>query len=170
MNYFAGGLVVGSVAISVACIAPASAKQIGAFKDWSAYSEGKAKARTCWIYSEPVKDEGKYKKRGRIYMLVTHRPGEKTSNQVQFTAGYTFKKGSAVQVVIGKKKFELFTNDDTAWARSTKDDKSIVAAMRGGARMIVTGQSSRGTKTKDTYSLAGIFAAHRAISKACGIK
>ena len=133
MNYFAGALVAGSVASSGACIAPASAKQIGAFKDWSAHSEGKAKARTCWIYSEPVKDEGKYKKRGRIYMLVTHRPGEKTSNQVQFTAGYTFKKGSAVQVVIGKKKFELFTNDDTAWARSTKDDKSIVAAMRGGA-------------------------------------
>lgn len=150
--------------------APALAKQIGTFKDWSAHAEGKAKSRTCWIYSEPVKDEGKYSKRGRIYMLVTHRPGEKTANQVQFTAGYTFKKGSSVRVAIGAKKFELFTNGDTAWARSTKDDTSLVAAMRGGARMIVTGQSSRGTKTKDTYSLSGITAAHKAIGKACGIK
>ena len=147
-----------------------SAKQIGTFKDWSAHSKGKAKARTCWIYSEPVKDEGKYSKRGRIYLLVTHRPAEKTVNQVQFTAGYTFKKGSAVQVAIGVKKFELFTNADTAWARSAKDDAALVAAMRSGSKMIVTGQSARGTRTKDTYSLAGISAAHKAIGKACGVK
>lgn len=166
MRYFATALTMAALAFA----APASAKQIGAFKDWSAHAEGKGKARTCWIYSEPVKDEGKYKRRGRIYLLVTHRPGEKTFNQVQFTAGYTYKKGSAVQVAIGAKKFELFTNGDTAWARSTKDDAALVAAMRGGARMVVNGQSSRGTRTKDTYSLSGISAAHKAIGKACGIK
>lgn len=149
---------------------PAAAKQIGSFKDWSAHAEGKGKARTCWIYSEPVKDEGKYKKRGRIYALITHIPGDKVTNQVQFTAGYTFKKGSAVQVAIGKRKFELFTNADTAWARNKKDDSALVSAMRSGSRMIVTGTSSRGTKTKDTYSLSGISAAHNAIGKACGIK
>lgn len=166
MRYFAITLITVFAVFTV----PVSAKQIAAFKDWSAHSEGKDKARTCWIYSEPVKDEGNYKRRGRIYLLVTHRPGEKTFNQVQFTAGYTYKKGSAVQVAIGAKKFELFTNGDTAWARSTKDDKDLVAAMRGGARMIVTGQSSRGTKTRDTYSLSGVSAAHRAIDKACGVE
>tara|TARA_R110002072_G_scaffold1083_47_gene8934 strand:- start:3346 stop:3846 length:501 start_codon:yes stop_codon:yes gene_type:complete len=157
------------ITVFAASLAPASARQIAAYKDWSAHTEGKDKTKTCWIYSEPVKDEGNYRKRGRIYLLVTHRPGEKTFNQVQFTAGYTYKKGSAVQVTIGAKKFELFTNGDTAWARSTKDDADLVAAMRGGARMIVTGLSSRGTKTRDTYSLAGVSAAHRAIGKACGV-
>jgi len=162
-----------SIALVIALVAatsPAVAKQIGSFKDWSAHTEGKDESRTCWIYSEPVKDEGKYAKRGRIYVLVTHRPGEKTFDQVQFTAGYTYKKGSGVQVEIGAKKFELFTNGDTAWARSPKDDEAIVAAMRGGANMVLTGQSSRGTKTKDTYSLSGISAAHKAIGKACGVK
>ena len=158
------------IAVLATAGTPVLAKQISAFKDWSAHSEGKSKARTCWIYSEPVKDEGKYSKRGRIYLLVTHRPGEKTVDQVQFTAGYTFKKGSAVRVVIGSKKFELFTNADTAWARSAKDDSALVTAMRGGSKMVVTGQSSRGTRTKDTYSLAGISAAHKAIGKACGVK
>ena len=158
------------IAALAAMTSTVSAKQIGSFKDWSAHSEGKAKSRTCWIYSEPVKDEGKYAKRGRIYLLVTHRPAEKTVDQVQFTAGYSFKKGSSVQVVIGAKKFELFTNGDTAWARSPKDDAALVAAMRSGSKMVVTGQSSRGTKTKDTYSLSGISAAHKAIGKACGVK
>ena len=163
-------LVIALIAAFAVSTVPASAKQIAAFKGWSAHSEGKGKTRTCWIYSEPVKDEGNYKKRGRIYLLVTHRPGEKTFNQVQFTAGYTYKKDNAVQVAIGAKKFDLFTNGDTAWARSTKDDRNLVTAMRGGARMVVTGQSSRGTKTKDTYSLSGISAAHKAIGKACGVK
>jgi hypothetical protein len=113
---------------------------------------------------------GKYKKRGSIYTLITHRPGEKTVNQVQFTAGYEYKKGSSVQVAIGTKKFELFTNADTAWARSKKDDAALVSTMRSGATMIVTGRSSRGTRTKDTYSLSGISAAHKTIGKACGVK
>ena len=163
-------LVIALAAAFTVSTVPASAKQIAAFKGWSAHSEGKGKTRTCWIYSEPVKDEGNYKKRGRIYLLVTHRPGEKTFNQVQFTAGYTYKKDNVVQVAIGAKKFELFTKGDTAWARSTKDDRNLTTAMRGGARMVVTGQSSRGTKTKDTYSLLGISAAHKAIGKACGVK
>jgi hypothetical protein len=163
-------LVIALIAAFTVSTVPASAKQIAAFKGWSAHSEGKGKTRTCWIYSEPVKDEGNYKKRGRIYLLVTHRPGEKTFNQVQFTAGYTYKKGNSVQVAIGAKKFELFTKGDTAWAWSTKDDRNLATAMRGGARMVVTGQSSRGTKTKDTYSLSGISAAHKAIGKACGVK
>ena len=163
-------LVIALAAAFTVSTVPASAKQIAAFKGWSAHFEGKGKTRTCWIYSEPVKDEGNYKKRGRIYLLVTHRPGEKTFNQVQFTAGYTYKKGNSVQVAIGAKKFELFTKGDTAWAWSTKDDRNLATAMRGGARMVVTGQSSRGTKTKDTYSLSGISAAHKAIGKACGVK
>jgi hypothetical protein len=149
---------------------PVAAKQIGTFEDWSAHAEGKGNARTCWIHSKPVKDEGKYSKRGRIDVFVSHIPRENIFNQVQFTAGYTFKKGSLTEVAIGNKKFELFTNGDTAWATDSKDDKAIVSAMRGGAKMIVIGRSSRGTLTKDTYSLTGITAAYKAIGKACRAK
>ena len=149
---------------------PASAERLGVYKDWAAHTEGKGGSRVCWIYSEPVKDEGNYTRRGRIYALITHRPGENIRNQVQFTAGYTFKSGSAVQVAVGDKKFELFTNADTAWAHDKTEDEALVAAMRAGATMIVTGTSSRGTLTKDTYSLSGVSAAHNAIGKACGVK
>ena len=42
--------------------------------------------------------------------------------------------------------------------------------MAKGRQLIVTGYSSRGTKTTDTYSLAGFTAAYKAIGKACGVK
>ena len=163
-------LVIAVVCGFVMVATPSLAKQIGSFKGWSAHVEGKGMSRTCWIYSEPTKNEGKYKKRGRIYALVTHRPGKKVTKQVQFTAGYTFKKSSSVQLMIGERKFKMFTDVDTAWARTNKDDVAIVRAMRSGARMIVNGVSSRGTKTKDTYSLSGISAAHNAIGRACKVK
>ena len=39
-----------------------------------------------------------------------------------------------------------------------------------GARLVVKGTSSRGTKTTDTYSLKGFSAAFKAIGKACKVK
>ncbi|MEE2997095.1 MAG: invasion associated locus B family protein [Pseudomonadota bacterium] len=163
-------LIAALVAGILSSVSPVLATQIGTFKDWSAYAEGKGKSRTCWIYSEPIKNEGKYKKRGRIYSMVSHAQGGKVINQVQFTAGYTFKNGSTVRVMIGRQTFELFTDADTAWAQNPKDDVMMVRAMRSGAKMIVNGVSSRGTQTKDTYSLSGISAAHKAIGRACRIK
>lgn len=148
----------------------AAGKELGMFKDWSAHTEGEGKNRVCWIYSEPKKAEGKYKKRGRIYVVVSHGPGRKTTDEVHFTAGYTFRKDSEVKVAVDKKSFNLFTKDDAAWTRSPEEDMALVAAMRAGNRMIVTGVSSRGTRTKDTYSLAGVSAAYKAIGKACGKK
>ena len=46
----------------------------------------------------------------------------------------------------------------------------MVEAMRRGATMIVEGISSRGTHTKDTYSLTGFTAAHNAINEACKVE
>lgn len=156
---------------AVLTAAPAYAVEtLGEYDDWTAHADGKGNGQVCWIYSEPQKDQGDYRQRGRIYALVTHRPGEDVTNQVQFTAGYTFKKGSVVEVQIGPKKFELFTNKDTAWARSKNDDDALVDAMRAGASMVVKGVSRRGTATTDTYSLSGVTAAHKAIGKACGVK
>ncbi|MCE2510856.1 MAG: invasion associated locus B family protein, partial [Alphaproteobacteria bacterium] len=64
----------------------------------------------------------------------------------------------------------LFTEGDMAWAAETKTDQALVAALKKGNRMVVTGTSKRGTKTTDTYSLAGFTASHRAINLACNLE
>ena len=53
--------------------------------------------------SAPIKQKGKYKVRGQPYALVTNRPSEKIKGEVNFIAGYTFKKEAKVKVKIGKK-------------------------------------------------------------------
>jgi hypothetical protein len=57
-----------------------------------------------------------------------------------------------------------------AWAADGAADLALSQAVRNGSKMVVTGESSRGTKTTDTYSLKGSTKAYEAISKACNVQ
>ncbi len=144
-------------------------KRIGDYGDWSAFQFSEDGNPACYMSSEPTKATGDYKKRGDVFAIVTHRPAEKRIGEVSIIAGYSYKKDSSVAVAIGKQNFELFTQDDGAWALDVATDKKLVQAMRKGNRMVVKGTSSRGTLTTDTYSLKGFTKAYRAIGKACGL-
>ena len=146
------------------------AKLIDSFGDWEAYRESDGGKAVCYVGSQPKKATGKYKKRGEVYVLVTHRPAEKSIGVVSFKAGYTYQTTSEVDVSIGDATFKLFTDAGHAFAYDGKTDKALIEAMAGGARMVVRGTSSRGTRTTDTYSLKGFTAAYKAIGKACKVK
>ncbi|MBQ9236094.1 MAG: hypothetical protein IJ184_06500 [Alphaproteobacteria bacterium] len=145
-------------------------KVLGEYGDWTAYYDRDSSGPVCYMASSPKRDEGKYTSRGSIYTVVTHRPNEKSYDVITINAGYTYKPASAVEIKIGTQTFgenELFTSGGKAWAINTAADKKIVAAMKRGSRMIVNGTSSKGTKTKDTYSLDGFSSAYKAISNKC---
>lgn len=149
-------------------LAQAAPQLIGEYDDWAAYYYKDGKGMICYMASTPKKDEGKYTKRGDIYVVITHRPAEKSFDVVNFVAGYTYKNGSGIEVKIGKDTFgRFFTDGDKAWAIDDKADKELVAAMKRGNRMIVHGMSNKGTTTKDTYSLKGFTGAYKAISSKC---
>ena len=141
------------------------------FDDWSAFADQESGKPLCYMASLPKKAEGDYAKRGDAYVMVTHRPAEKTIGEVSVRAGYTYKEGSEVEARVDSgQPFKLFTDGGFAWARDADTDRALVGAMKAGSTMIVTGTSSRGTLTTDTYSLKGFTAAYAAISKGCDIK
>ena len=153
---------------STAGVQAAAPEMIGEYGDWVAYYYRDKAGPVCYMASTPKKDEGKYSRRGDIYAVITHRPAEKSFDVVNFNAGYTYKPDSKVIVKIGAKTFDrLFTSADKAWSVSDSVDKEIVDAMKRGSRMVVHGTSSKGTNTKDTYSLSGFSSAYRAISNKC---
>ena len=161
------------ISVSVVLALPAlaqEAKLIDSFGDWEAYRESVGGKAVCYIGSHPKKARGKYKSRGEVYVLVTHRPAEKSFGVVSFKAGYIYEKASEVDVSIGETTFKLFTDAGHAFAYDDKTDKALIKAMTRGARMVIRGTSSRGTLTTDTYSLKGFTAALKAISKACKVK
>ncbi len=155
---------------SIATTVIAADKSLGSFKVWSAMSFAEDDKTVCMIWSQPEKTEGKYKKRGEIFVFVTHRPSDGEMNKVSFETGYTFKESSEIRVTIDGKAYTLYTDGSTAWSHNGKDDSRMVKAMRAGRTMMVEGTSNRSTKTRDTYSLGGFTAAHNAINKACKSK
>lgn len=140
---------------------------LGTYGDWQAtyWKDGEG---ICTMMTLPKKEEGKYSKRGEVYAQVVKNKGSKDTGVVNFVAGYIFKDNSEVNVLIDNKhSFVLFTNKSTAWAQTEKDDAALIKYMKLGNTMIVRGISSRGTNTKDTYSLKGFVAAYKAMNKKC---
>ena len=159
--------------VSIAIIAPQGSslaeQPLGQFDSWEAFTENAGKNRICYMATEATKARGNYKKRGKTYIMVTHRPDRGITNVVSVEAGYAYKKGSEVEIAIGKQTFKLFTSATTAFAYDAKTDYALVKSVIKGVKMIVKGFSSRGTKTTDTYSLKGFSASHKSISVACEI-
>jgi len=150
--------------------AAAEPTSLGTSRDWDALALEEGQRKTCYIVSRPKSQEGNFTRRDQPYLMVTHRPAEKSLDVVSILAGYTFQSGSEVTIQIGNQTFRLFTDNDSAWARDDNTDRQLVQAMRAGQTAVVRGTSSRGTKTTDTYSLAGFSASYQAINQACGVK
>ena len=143
------------------------AKSLGYFEAWTAHTFSDEGGVVCSMWSQPEKAEGNYKRRGEIFVFVSHRLKEKYRDQVRFELGYEAQGGTPLIVTIGARKFTFSTNRSMGWNASPQENRALVRLMRKGAKMVVKGQSKRGTKTRDTYSLSGFTAAHNAISAAC---
>jgi hypothetical protein len=143
-----------------------AAERVAAHTDWSVFVANEPKE--CYIVSPPTKSaasrDGKAVdvQRGDIRLFVAFRPGENVSNEVSFTGGYPFNPGSTVTLDVGGTKFNLGPGQGDAgeWAwTDPSDDSRAVAEMRRGTTATLTGTSSRGTTTVDTFSLSGFTAA-----------
>ncbi|MEI2768851.1 MAG: hypothetical protein V9E86_10300 [Nitrosomonas sp.] len=66
-------------------------KMIGEHGDWIAYTFMENSNKVCYMVSQPKKTSGNYSKRGDVFVLVTHRPAEKSKNVFSYVSGYTYK-------------------------------------------------------------------------------
>lgn len=145
----------------------AQAAFVERFRDWSLYVHEDGNSKICFIVAVPAKQEGSFSRRSQPRLFVTHFGGENPRQEVSVDPGYTYKKGSVVEAVVGGTRFELFTERDRAWASNAAEDSRLIEAMRRGNQITIRGTSMRDTWSLDTYSLAGFSAAHRAMTEAC---
>lgn len=149
-----------------------STNRVAAKTDWSVFVEDNP--TECWGVSAPKETvntrDGRVVavKRSDILLFVFYRPGANVQGQVTFTGGYPFASNSTVNMNISGTEFELFTDGEWAWPASEADDAKIITAMKRGAEATLSARSSRGTRTKDTFSLLGFTAAVEDAEKRCG--
>ena len=141
---------------------------LGTFGDWRAYAYVDEGGKVCYLAGKPKKSESEQRRRGDVFLMVTHRPG--VTNEISALVGYSVKSNSKVVLAVGDQKFELFSEDDTAWAKDAKVDAVIVAALNKGTAVTIDATPVRGAATKDSFSLVGFAKAYKAINDSCGIK
>jgi len=143
-------------------------KLLGSFKDWFVYAAGKGANRTCFAVSMPMESTPANLNRDKVSFLISWWPAQKTRNEPSIVAGYQFKPMSVAVAQIGSDKFEFNRIQDSgAWMENPTDEQKLIAAMKHGSSMSITGTSSRGTLTHDSYSLAGISAALEKLAASC---
>ena len=143
-------------------------EELGKNGAWVAYTYEEGGKLTCYMYSQPTKKEGNYKKRGDPHAMVTRRRGSAVVEEVSVTSGYPYKEKTKIKVQIDGWGFKFgIVQDEHAWADNADEDKAAVKAMIRGKKLTVRGTSRKDTYSLDTYSLKGFTKTHKAMVKAC---
>jgi len=121
----------------------------------------------CYIGSIPIEtDLSNEKKRGDTYILVYKMVGNQDS-VIQVEAGYNYNLDKNIVIKIDSANYKFYTTEDVSDSAWTDDDAKVIFAMKKGLKLVITGESSRGTVTNDTYTLKGFTSAFNQLTKDC---
>lgn len=147
----------------------AGASLLGQFGDWGAYTASPGGRKVCFALSKPAKSQvlPADRKRDQAYLFVSTRPSEKVKEEISLMFGYPLKPNVDPSVDIGPASFALYSQQDGAWIKNAADETKMIETMRKSGDLVVKGESPRGTKTTDTYSLKGVAQALDKIAQEC---
>ena len=142
---------------------------LGQFGDWGAYTANSGGRTLCYAIAKPSSQATQPAGRPRdpAYVFIATRPTENVRNEVSIIVGYPFKPGFEATVDIGPAKYAMFTQNDGAWVKNPAEEARMVDAMRKGSDLVVSGESGKGTKSTDRYTLRGLGQALDRVAQEC---
>jgi len=142
-------------------------KNLGKFKDWESFVLVNEGVKLCFTQSVPVVKAPKKFKRDPSRLFVSFRPSENIKNEISVTNGYEFKLKAPVAAKSGKKTYDLFSKGRFAWVVDSKDEIKLISTMKKASRLMIIGNSEKGTQTTDHYSMMGFTKAYNSAKKNC---
>ncbi len=144
-------------------------KLLGQYGEWGAYTASPNGKKLCFALAKPGSSQTSPPNRPRdpAYFFISTRPGEKVKDEISLIIGYPIKPNTEVTAAVGPTAFTLYTQEDGAWIKNASEEEKMIEAMRKGADIVVKGESGRGTKTTDTFSLKGISQALDRVGQEC---
>ncbi|MFZ5691136.1 MAG: invasion associated locus B family protein [Pseudomonadota bacterium] len=149
--------------------AQSAAQLLGEFGSWGAYTATPNGRKVCFALAKPTSSETVPPGRPRdpAWLFVSTRPAEKVREEVSVIIGYPFKANTDATIEVGSTNFAMYTQNDGAWVKNAAEEARLVEAMRKGAEVVVKGESGRGTKTIDKFSLKGVVQALDRAAQEC---
>ncbi len=138
------------------------------FYQWTVYElqENELEEKKCFMVAHPAESETDNYSRKKPYIMIT-RYQNRRFEEFSVYSGFEYKIGSKILISIDRTKFNLFSNNDLAWAKSRYDDASIIQVMLDSAQLMLRADAANGTFAVDTYSLKGIAKAYRRMREIC---
>ena len=136
---------------------------LGIFDSWGAFRD--ARPLRCFAIAEPA--ESPAARGWRPFASVATWPGSGVHGQLHIRMSRAKRPGAQVTLSIAERRFPLVSGKAEAWAPNAQSDAAIVAAMRSGSSMSISGVSVEGTGFADTYTRRGAATAIDAAALGC---
>ena len=165
--------VVVSMIATFAIAQETTVKPVQTIQKWSVYVHEAEDRKLCFAASVPQRTRNTRNgepvsvRRGVTQVSVMFQPSIAVDGEVSFTGGYPFDPQKTVKLTVSGNTFILHVDGEWAWTGSPEEDRKIHDAFRRGASAIITGVSTRGTTTTDTFSLFGFSEAFEQAKKLC---
>ncbi|MEM1287972.1 MAG: invasion associated locus B family protein [Pseudomonadota bacterium] len=162
-----------ATALFVACLSiPSAHAQEPVFveqaRDWDVFTTTIEGSKACFIVSKArTYDPMPESRHGDVFFYMTRRPAAGVDAEPLLLVGYSFREGSQVNVSVGGSNFPFLTQGPRAFLNDPGQGSALLAAMRAGSSMRVTGTSSRGTAVTYGFSLSGVTAGTNRTASDC---
>lgn len=140
----------------LALSAPLAAREsLGVYESWGAFKD--ASPQRCYAIAKATG-----KGPAPAYATVSLWPQQAVRGAVHLVLSREVPAKGTVRLTVGDKRFDLVAKGRNAWAADARGDAAIVAAMRSGSRMSVSGSGFT-----DRYTLNGAATAIDAATVGC---
>lgn len=140
----------------------------GQHSDWTVYTRGDGRAKTCYAVSRATTLAPSNVNHGDIFFLVSNWANGDATEQPSLMTGFVLKPARSPKARVGSTAVTMYGAENEAFISETSDERRLVRQMRAGANMTVEAVSARGTEVSYNFSLSGVTAALRQSRALCG--
>jgi hypothetical protein len=154
-------------AMSAALAAPAAASArdvLGVFQRWGAFRD--VEQGRCFAIAQPLAG-GWAASPWKPFASVGYWPRRALRGQINLRLSHQLAPGAAATLSLGDQRFVLRGGGADVWAADRRADAAILAAMRSGRTMSITGRAKAGGTFIDRYDLRGAATAIDAAALGC---
>jgi hypothetical protein len=134
--------------------------------NWVVFENKSHQGKECYIASFPIKVNKNKNFKNYSYAMVTLFKRDKVQ-EFSSTIGIKFKLNSPSILLVGDRKFELFTDGEFIWLKTKQDDKNLIKLMLENAYFKIRSNSAFGSFSIDEYSLKGFNMAYARMKATC---
>jgi hypothetical protein len=137
---------------------------LGVFQRWGAFRD--AGQGRCFAIAQPIAG-GWAASPWRPFAAIGYWPGQGVRGQINIRLSHQLADGTGATLGIGEARFALKGGGADVWAADRQADAAILAAMRSGRLMSISGRARAGGTFTDRYDLRGAATAIDAAALGC---